>query len=112
MQQLKRGDKIYLDKEKLIESQVNKYLECRDGVVECYEYRDCSGYGSKTRLFLCRDTKHDSVSLIRQTEVFNKEWMEQTVDFDSDSFVFLESIINGKKDQLGGKYTLVRDYNI
>ena len=112
MQQLKRGDKIYLDKEKLIESQVNKYLECRDGVVECYEYRDCSGYGSKTRLFLCRDTKHESVSLIRQTEVFNKEWMEQTVDFDSDSFVFLESIINGKKDQLGGKYTLVRDYNI
>ena len=112
MEQLKRGDKIYLDKEKLIESQVNQYLECRDGVVECYEYRDCSGYGSKTRLFLCRDTKHESVSLIRQTEVFNKEWMEQTVDFDSDSFVFLESIINGKKDQLGGKYTLVRDYNI
>lgn len=111
MEQLKRGDKIYLDENKMQESSVNTFLACRDGIVEVYEYRDESGYGSKTRLFLCEDTKHESISVIRQVYIeFEKKWVEQDMDFDSDSFEFLKAIINGKKNVLGGKYTLVRDY--
>lgn len=111
MEKLKRGDKIYLDKNQEKESAVNTFLDCRDGIVEVYEYNDCSGYGSKTRLFYCQDTKHESAAIIRQIYIdFNKEWVEQTMDFDSDSFEFLKAIINGKYDALGGKYSLVRDY--
>ena len=111
MEKLKRGDKIYLDKNQEKESAVNTFLECRDGIVEVYEYNDCSGYGSKTRLFYCQDTKHESTSIIRQIYIdFKNEWVEQTMDFDSDSFAFLKAIINGEENALGGKYTLVRDY--
>jgi hypothetical protein len=111
MEKLKRGDKIYLDKNQEKESAVNSYLDCRDGIVEVYEYNDSSGYGSKTRLFYCQNTKHESVSIIRQIYInFNKEWVEETMDFDSDSFEFLKAIINGKEDVLGGKYLFVRDY--
>jgi hypothetical protein len=111
MEKLKRGDKIYLDEKQEKESDVNTFLACRDGIVEVYEYRDESGYGSKTRLFYCQDTKNESVSIIRQIYIdFKKEWVEETMSFDSDSFEFLEAIINGKEDALGGKYLLVRDY--
>ena len=111
MKKLKRGDKIYLDKGETKESGVNRYLSCRDGVVEVYEYRDSSGYGSKTRLFYCMNTKHESVAIIRQTWADNtKEWGEEEMTFDSDSFQFLEALITGKKKQIGGKYSLVRDY--
>lgn len=112
MEKLKRGDKIYLDSSNTNESLVNAYLDCRDGIVEVYEYSDTSGYGSKTRLFLCRNTKHETVTVIRQTyiEITNK-WMEEDMSFDSDSFEFLEAIINGKADADGGKYTMVRDYS-
>ncbi len=112
MEKLKRGDKIYLDdKAKIKESAVNHYLNCRDGIVEVYEYTDYSGYGGETRLFLCKDTKHEAVSIIRQTwNSIDKEWFEEEMSFDSDSFVFLEAIINGNKDEFGGKYSLVRDY--
>ena len=70
MKRLNRGDKVYLDKEGIIGSQVNQYIECSGGIVEMYEYKDCSGYGSNTRLFLCRDTKHESVSIIMQ----DRDW--------------------------------------
>ena len=110
MEKLKRGDKIYLDSNNTKESLVNTYLECRDGIVEVYEYRDTSGYGSKTRLFLCRNTKHESVSIIRQIWI-DKAWIEERLHFDSDSFEFLEAIIEGKTDADGGKYTMVRDYS-
>ena len=111
MEKLKRGDKIYLDKNQEKESAVNTFLDCRDGIVEVYEYNDCSGYGSRTRLFYCQDTKHESAAIIRQVYInFNKEWVEETMFFDSDSFEFLKAIINGKEDVLGGKYLLVRDY--
>jgi hypothetical protein len=111
MEKLNRGDKIYLDEKQEKESAVNSYLDCRDGIVKVYEYRDESGYGSKTRLFYCRNTKHESVSIIRQKYIdFNKEWVEETMSFDSDSFEFLKAIINGKENVLGGKYLLVRDY--
>jgi len=111
MEKLNRGDKIYLDTEKTEESSVNQYLDCRDGIVEVYEYNDYSGHGSKTRLFLCENTKHESLSIIRQTwNDFEKKWIEEDMGFDSDSFVFLRAIINGKKDEFGGKYCLVRDY--
>ncbi len=31
--------------------------------------------------------------------------------FDSDSFVFLKALINNKKEQLGGRFEVIRDYN-
>jgi hypothetical protein len=108
---MNRGDKIYLDKNETKESAVNDFLACRDGIVELYEYVDDSGYGSDTRLFLCKNTKHESVALIRQFYArMSKEWSEKVMYFDLDSFKFLEALINGKKDQSGGKYTLVRNY--
>lgn len=112
MEQLKRGDKIYLDDSKTKESSVNHYLDCRDGIVEVYEYRDESGYGSKTRLFYCQDTKHESTAVIRQIySDFKKEWVEETMFFDSDSFEYLRKLLNGKHDERGGEYTLVRHYS-
>ena len=111
MERLNRGDKIYLDADETKESEINHFLDCRDGVVEVYEYNDCSGYGAKTRLFLCRNTKHESVALIRQTyNSLNKKWMEESMHFDADSFVFVKALINGKKDEFTGKFSLVRDY--
>jgi len=111
MNKLNRGDKIYLDKEETRESEVNKFLSCRDGIVECYEYRDESGYGMKTRLFLCENTKHECVSIIRQAySEFNKEWWESEMEFDSDSFAFMKALITGKENEIGGEYTLVRHY--
>ena len=111
MEKLNRNDKIYLDEKQEKESFVNEYLKCRDGIVEVYEYNDSSGYGSKTRLFYCQNTKHESVSIVRQ--IYNdssKEWFEEEMTFDSDSFEFLEAILKGEKDKLGGKYSLVRHY--
>ena len=109
MEKLNRGDKIYLDENKEKESLVNQYLDCRDGIVELYEYNDSSGYGSKTRLFICEDTKHESVSIIRQTwSNFINEWIEEEMWFDSDSFVFLKALIIGHEEAPGGKYSLVR----
>jgi hypothetical protein len=111
MEKLNRGDKIYLDLENKNESLVNEYLECRDGIVEVYEYRDQSGYGSKTRLFLCKNTKHESISIIRQIWLeYKKEWFEEYMVFDSDSFAFMKALINNKQDEFSGTYTLVRDY--
>lgn len=111
MERLNRGDKIYLDKYNIQESAVNQYLDCRDGIVELYEYTDCSGYGAKTRLFYCQDAKHESVSIIRQVYIRDSmEWIEETLDFDADSFAFLKAIINGNKTAIGGKYSLLRDY--
>lgn len=111
MEKLYRGDKIYLDKDRTKESDVNRFLDCRDGIVEVYEYNDCSGYGSETRMFLCENTKHEIVALIRQTyDNLDKKWFETSMFFDSDSFEYLKALLSGKKDELGGKYTLVRDY--
>jgi len=111
MEKLKRWDKIYLDVEKTKESSVNRYLECRDGLVEVFEYRDTSDYGSKIRLFLCDNTKHEVKSIIRQTwSDFTKEWIEEEMSFDTDSFVFLKALVNNKNEESGGKYSLVRDY--
>ena len=111
MEKLNRGDKIYLDTAKTKESTINEYLDCRDGIVEVYEYNDCSGYGAKTRMFLCKNFKHDETSIVRQTwNNSTKEWDEEIMGFDTDSFVFLTAIINGKKDEPGGKYSLVRDF--
>lgn len=108
---LNRFDKIYLDTGLTKESGVNTYLDCRDGIVQMYEYRDCSGYGSRTRLFICRNTKHETISIIRQTwNDIGNEWIEEEMSFDSDSFDFLKAIISGKEDQIGGTYSLVRDY--
>jgi len=111
MERLNRGDKIYLDTDETKESEVNHFLDCRDGVVKVYEYNDCSGYGAKTRMFLCRNTKHEGVALIRQTyNSLSKEWIEESMHFDSDSFVFVYALINSKEDEPGGKFSLVRDY--
>lgn len=111
MEKLKRGDKIYLDENKTEESAVNSYLDCRDGVVRCYEYNDMSGYGSKVRLFECENTKHEHICIIRQTySNLTKRWIEENMCFDSDSFDFLKALIKREEECLGGKYTLVRTY--
>ena len=112
MEQLKRGDKIHLDESKTKESAVNHYLDCRDGIVEVYEYVDESGYGFKNRLFLCEDAKHEESSIIRQIYVDSiKTWVEEELSFDTDSFIFLKALLNGKHDERGGEYTLVRHYS-
>ena len=111
MEKLNRGSKLYLDEAKTKESYVNEYLDCRDGIVEVYEYNDTSGYGSKTRLFLCENCKHEVTSIIRWVWLeLSKEWREEEMTFDTDSFAFMKALIEGKEDELGGKYTLVRDY--
>lgn len=93
------------------ESEVNDFITCRDGIVQCYEYNDTSGYGSKTRLFLCENTKHETTAIIRQTyNSISNEWIEDSLHFDTDSFDFLKALINNKENELGGKYTLVRSY--
>jgi len=107
MEKLNRGDKIYLDKNKEKESAVNLFLDCRDGIVEVYEYNSDSGYGAKTRLFLCEDYKHESICIIRQTWIDDK-WIEECMDFDSDSFSYLKALINGEENESGGRYTEVR----
>lgn len=112
MKKLKRGSKIYLDKAETKESRINRFLECRDGIVEAYEYCDTSGYGSETRLFLCEDTKHEITEIVRQVyNPYDKEWMEDYMPFDSDSFEYLEGLIDNKTDIGGGVYTEVRNYN-
>jgi len=111
MEKLNRNDKIYLDPQQTKESCINKYLEARDGIVEVCEYRDCSGYGSKTRIFICQDTKHEMTSIVRQTwNSITKVWIEEEMPFDSDSFMFLAALIKGEQAKLGDDYTLVRDY--
>jgi len=93
------------------ESEVYGFIICRDGIVECYEYNDMSGYGAKTRLFLCQDTKHESIAVIRQTyNTISEEWIEDSLHFDRDSFQFLKALINNKENEIGGKYSLVRTY--
>lgn len=111
MEKLNRGDKIYLDKEKTKESAVNSYLECRDGIVECIEYRDCSGYGSHVRLFKCTNAKHEFKSIIRQTSVGKDEWVEDDIQFDSDSFKYLELLLDDNPAELiKQNYSVVRTY--
>ena len=113
MDRLKRGDKIYLDLENKKESSINQFLDCRDGVIEVYEYNDCSGYGSKTRLFLCQNTKHEVIAIVRQSySSMSKEWTEEEMFFDTDSFVFMKALINNKSDEFGAKFSVVRDYSI
>lgn len=110
METLNRGSKLYLDEAKTKKSYVNVYLACRDGIVKVYEYNDTSGYGSKTRLFLCEDYKHEVKSIVRWTWLdLSKEWIEEEMTFDTDSFAFMKALIEGKNDELGGKHTLVRD---
>lgn len=110
MEKLKRGDRIYLDNKTLRTSKVNSYLNCVGAVVEVYEYNDCSGHGDAVRLFLCTSTKHEVVSIIRQTfDTSNKYWEEEEIAFDSDSLVFLKALLNQKHNELGGIYTSVRD---
>lgn len=112
--EFKRGEhKIYLDSEQKKESSVNRFLDGRDCVVKMYEYRDGSGYGSKTKLFLCEDTKHECVSIIRQIWIETlKEWTEEEMSFDADSYCFLDGLINDDPSISGGKFKLLRDYSL
>lgn len=109
---MKRGDKIYLDRIEEKESYVNHYLTCRDGIVERVEYRDCSGYGSKVRLYYCENTKHESISIVRQTYTESDDsWFEEEMTFDSDSFKFLEALLVCGKSAAGGEFKTLRNYN-
>ena len=107
---LGKGQKIYLDKANTVESELNYMLERRGETIEVYEYRDTSGYGSITRLFLCRNHKYEGVTIVRQVYInHKKEWIEESMGFDSDSFEYLEALLNGKTDAIGGEYTLLKD---
>tara|TARA_R110000851_G_C12977736_1_gene556036 strand:- start:277 stop:609 length:333 start_codon:yes stop_codon:yes gene_type:complete len=110
MKRLKKGDKIYLDLEETKESEVNHFLSCRYGTVEVYEYRNSSGYGCKERVFLCHDNKSDSVAIIKQVYISErKEWTEESMHFEDDTFVFVKALMVGKTDEFTGAYSLVRD---
>lgn len=112
MRKMNRGEKLYLDKDKSKESAINHYLSCRDGIVSVFEYNDSSGYGGLTRLFLCENTKHETISIIRQLySNIKKEWIEEEMSFDSDSFKFLEGLINRDNNVLGGSFYKIRDYS-
>jgi len=107
---MNRGDKIYLDKENTIESCINQYLACRDGIVRMSEYYSDSGYGLKTRIFLCKNTKHETVCVVRQTINLSGNWIEEYMIFDSDSFELFKALINETEID-GGTYSTIRDYN-
>lgn len=108
------GGKIFLDEnlpDPKQESNVNDYLGCRDGVVEAYTYRDTSGYGSLTRLFLCQNAKHDTSSIIRQTyDETTKVWREEELVFDDDSLLYLKALLTGIPGKLTDEFLVVRDY--
>lgn len=105
-----RGHKMYLDKAQTKESEANIFFACRDGVINSVEYTDGSGYGSPARILLCRDTKHEHIAIIRQTQLIDGDWSEESVHFDSDDYRFFKALITGKADVLGGKFELLRDY--
>lgn len=110
---LKRGDKIYLDKEETKESVVNNFLTCRDGIIYRYEYYEGGGYGQKTRLYLCKNTKHESIAIVIQSfNNYSGEWNEESMFFDCDSFKLLESLIQGKPTKYGDEFEVIRDYSI
>ena len=104
-----RGHKLYNDKAEAEESLANPYFDCRDGVINAVEYNDESGYGSRTQLLLCEDTKHESTALIRRVYIDGK-WLEEVMYFDSDSFGYLEALIKGENKPYGGKIELLRTY--
>lgn len=121
MEKLGRFDRLYIGINNDIESEVNTFLKCRDGSVDCYEYSEESGYGAEQRLFLCENSKHESIAIIRQTKLEGKGtdgntkyyWSEdeEVMYFDSDSFGYLKGLILGNENIIGGVFTEVRNYN-
>lgn len=105
-----RGHKIYLNPEQTKESEVNRFFACRDGIITMTEYYDECGYGSLTRLYLCRDTKHESVCIIRQTKLTKDTWTEETMFFDSDSFANFLHLLGNKENPYEAEIKLLRDY--
>lgn len=73
------------------ESKINHYLDCRDGIVSVVKFRTDSGYGSPVEAYLCEDTKYEVVSLVVRGGKH-----EYTMDFDTDSWKYIEELINGK----------------
>lgn len=109
---MQRGDKIFLDAEKTVESAVNGFLAARDGVVEVMEYIDGCGYGNPVRLFICRNSKYETVAIIRQVRnSIDKVWMEEVMVFETNEFEVLKALINRSATPLGVDYFKVRDYN-
>lgn len=94
METLKRGGKIFLDKDETKESAVNHYLSCRDGIVEVVEYISEGGDGNEARIFLCENTKHESLAVIKQDfSPMDMVWKEVAMYFDSESFKFFKTLI-------------------
>ena len=80
------------------ESELNWFIDCRDGVIYKREYMDCSGYGSLTTAYYCKDTKHESVALIIHTypDRFKSSETgihEKALYFDSDSWMEIEKLL-------------------
>lgn len=94
-------DKIYLHDGS--ESAVNNYLTCRDGIVRRASYFSDAGYGVKTEIYLCENTKHESISIVRLTNIDGSLY-EDVLNFYSDDFEFLKILILGEGE-------LIRDYS-
>jgi len=82
---------VHLYNEDGSESKINHYLDCRDGIVSVVKFRTDSGYGSPVEAYLCENTKHEEVSLIIRDGKY-----ESSIDFDTDSWKYIEDLINGK----------------
>lgn len=110
MDKMYRGDKLYLDKEQKKESCINRYLECRDGIINVFEYETICY--QKERLFYCEDSKHDSICIVRHTySDTEKEWIEECIDFSSDDFKFLKALVTGEPSQYNCEpYFTIRDF--
>lgn len=92
---IQRGDKQFYLRDGS-ESELNIYINCRDGVIYKRTYYDCSGYGRKRNVYLCEDTKHEAVALIIHSfEDDQKETgiREEGLHFDSDSWSEIEKLI-------------------
>lgn len=89
---------------KIEDSAVNSYSDARDGIITRIKYRDMSGYGSETELYLCENTKHESLAIVKRVKCLGK-WVEESMHFDSDSFEYLQDLLKG-----GGE--IIRDYSL
>lgn len=94
-------DKIYLHNGS--ESLLNTYLTCRDGVISKVSYTSDAGYGGETEIYLCENTKHESISIVKLTNI-NGSLYEDVLNFYSDDFEFFKTLILGEGE-------IVRDYS-
>lgn len=94
---IERGEKKFILKDGT-ESALNQFIDCRDGIIYKREYMDCSGYGSLTTAYYCKNTKHESVAIIIHTyedrfRASDTGIYEKALFFDSDSWREIEKLL-------------------